>query len=77
MVFLIDNMFTFRVIFKLLPGLKPYYQKPVFLMKKAPNLNPENDLNRFIRAIKFKISRDTSCMEVQNGSLTHLSDPFG
>ena len=34
-----------------------FYQKPVFLMKKAHNLDPEkylkSNLNRFIRAIKF------------------------
>ena len=52
--FLIDILLTFKVIFKFLPGLsKPIYQKLVFLMKRAPNLDPESDSNRFIRENKI------------------------
>ena len=35
------------------------YQKPVFLIKLAPNLDTESDLNRFIKTKKIQISRST------------------
>ena len=35
------------------PVYNPFYQKPVFVMKKDPDLDPESDFNRFIRANKI------------------------
>ena len=35
------------------PVYNPIYQKPVFVMKKDPDLDPESGLNRFIRANKI------------------------
>ena len=35
------------------PVYNPIYQKQVFLMKNDPDLDPESDLNRFIRANKI------------------------
>ena len=35
------------------PVYNPIYQKPVFVMKKDPDLDPESDFNRFIRANKI------------------------
>ncbi len=51
MGFLIDNMHTFGVNFKFYPV--SIYQKSLFLLKNAPNLDTESGLYWFIRANKI------------------------
>ena len=35
------------------PVYNPIFQKTIFLMKRAPNLDPKLDSNRFIKANKI------------------------
>ena len=58
-VFLIENMLTFGVIFKFLPGVSLFIKHPIYAVKAIKIGQLEQ--------IKFEISGDTSCMEVQNG----------